>query len=83
MPDHVPQGTGVYLHRGCKVGVQGVQKGGAELMICEAIVRGTQSGGRALPASPRHTVPATVWCPGTCLSDVPGHPYFRGLFLIS
>jgi hypothetical protein len=27
MADHVPQGTGVYPHRGCKVGVQGVQKG--------------------------------------------------------
>jgi hypothetical protein len=36
--------------------VQGVQQGGAELLICEGIVWGTQASVRALPAIPRYEI---------------------------
>jgi hypothetical protein len=48
MPDHVPHGIRVYLPRGCRVGVQGVQKGDADLVFCEGIMRAMQSAVRAL-----------------------------------
>jgi hypothetical protein len=34
--------------------VQTVQEGGADLVICEGIVWGSESSGRALPVSPRY-----------------------------
>ena len=52
--ESLPRGIGVYLPWGCNVGVQVVQEGGADLLICEAIVWGRESGGCALPADPRY-----------------------------